>query len=296
MAMIFSKVIKRLDGLSLIVLMLLLFIGCEKVGQVTQFASTKKSFHDNFAMRAENFFDDPDVISLCHAIEENELKKMSELIDSGVDLNAKGEGNMTPLLWSFPDNNVERFELLLQNGADPNVKLSKDIGSPRVFKEGDSVMMLAAKSFFPQHFEIVLKYGGDPNITDKWGNPVLHEMIASGAGDVRAKVRALVSAGADVNALDSAGWPATVSAIAAFQQYDVVQELLDLGAKPQLYKRDVKSKLIHSVVRRERDLHLYSREQQAAHKALLDRLIALGEDPVAAREDNKRWNEAIPPF
>ena len=62
---------------------------------------------------AEEFFTDAKVISLCHAIESEDLKLMRQLIDTGADVNAIGEGGMTPLLWAFPDNKIENRLLSL---------------------------------------------------------------------------------------------------------------------------------------------------------------------------------------
>jgi hypothetical protein len=34
-------------------------------------------------------------------------------------VNAKGKGNMTPLLWAYFDDRPQRLLLLLEHGADP---------------------------------------------------------------------------------------------------------------------------------------------------------------------------------
>ena len=62
----------------------------------------KRSAHERLKWKAENFFSDPGVISLCKAIEAKNLKEIDRLVKSGVNVNAKGRGNMTPLLWAFP--------------------------------------------------------------------------------------------------------------------------------------------------------------------------------------------------
>src|SRR5690554_2968373 len=92
-----------------------------------------RSFHQNFDLEAGAFFKDQSIVALCHAIERNDLELMQRLIDGGVDVNARGKDNVTPLLWAYPDNKPERLEVLLRAGADPNVKLTGNLGIPAAF-------------------------------------------------------------------------------------------------------------------------------------------------------------------
>ncbi len=69
---------------------------------------------------------------------------MDQLIADGVDVNAKGKDNVTPLFWAFFDNKLPRFKKLLEHGADPNVLLTSNLGHPRIFAPNDSVVVLAA--------------------------------------------------------------------------------------------------------------------------------------------------------
>ena len=55
-------------------------------------------------------------MSLCKAIEAKDLKEIDRLVMSGVNVNAKGRGNMTPLLWAFPMGE-EVFEKMLALGS-----------------------------------------------------------------------------------------------------------------------------------------------------------------------------------
>ncbi len=75
-------------------------------------------WHAHVGWRAQDYFEDPKVIELCKAIEANDLAKMRAVIASGADVKAIGKDGMTPLLWAFPENHFERFELLLRAGAD----------------------------------------------------------------------------------------------------------------------------------------------------------------------------------
>lgn len=54
--------------------------------------------HQRCGWKAVDYFTDPQVIALCHAIEANDLAEMERLVTEGADVNAQGKGKMTPLL------------------------------------------------------------------------------------------------------------------------------------------------------------------------------------------------------
>lgn len=257
--------------------------GCD-VRHVVSQLSVKKTFHQNFNLVAEDFFDDSQVVALCKAIERNDFGEMQRLIDAGVDVNALGKDNATPLLWAFPDDQPVRFEMLLRAGADPNVKLTGNLGVVEAFKSGDSVTLRSAMNAFPSHFDLVMRYGGDPNITDKYGNPILHKTVFLSV-DRHRRIRALVEHGADINALDSSGCSAAICAVTAFQQYDLAVTLLDLGCDHKVPRTGFRSRLVHYAVRMEERLHQFSPETQSAHGRLLQKLADLGEDLEQARKE-----------
>ncbi len=162
MVMIFSKLRRRwilkIEAAVLqiafgTVLVLTMTLGCEVPGVVRPFLPSA-TFHQKFNLRAVDFFDDEQIVELCEAIEDNDLKEMKRLIGTGADINTIGKGGVTPLFWAFPDNKLERFVLLLNNGADPNIRLTSNLDLPKVFRSGDTVMHLAARSQFRISFEI----------------------------------------------------------------------------------------------------------------------------------------------
>src|SRR5205809_270336 len=83
------------------------------------FSMMGSTFHQKCGWKAENYFSDPQVIALCRAIEANDLAEIDRLVAAGADVNAQGKGKMTPLLWAYPDNKIERFKRLLDHGANP---------------------------------------------------------------------------------------------------------------------------------------------------------------------------------
>jgi ankyrin repeat protein len=91
------------------------------------------TWYENKNWRAEDYFDDPQVIELCRAIangaakfndtvDKEVLDLIDKLLAEGADVNAKGKDNMTVLLWSHYARDPRVFEKILKAGADPNVR------------------------------------------------------------------------------------------------------------------------------------------------------------------------------
>ncbi len=82
---------------------LLLFLtpGCDAKPGVLSGVLLSTSFHEKLGLKAERYFDDPQVLKLCEAIEANDLKTMQQLIDQGVNVDVRGKDGVTPLLWAF---------------------------------------------------------------------------------------------------------------------------------------------------------------------------------------------------
>ena len=125
-----------------IVLLLGIDVGCNKPRQASAFPQIKGPPHQRLGWKTEKYFTDPKVVLLCKAIEAKDLKEIARLVASGVNVNAKGRGNMTPLLWAFPMGE-EVFEKLLELGADPNIKLTEKVWTI-CLSEGDSVTSASA--------------------------------------------------------------------------------------------------------------------------------------------------------
>lgn len=59
------------------------------------------------------------------AIECNDVKKVKELISSGIHINAQDSEGMTPLMWATQAQQPEMVTLLMELGADPKIKDNK---------------------------------------------------------------------------------------------------------------------------------------------------------------------------
>ena len=137
------------------------------------------------------------------------------LLEYGAEVNSEDDTGWTPLfLLSSSTGNLEVAEVLLEHGADPNVR-------PRC-----SPLYAAFQWGHLDLVQLLLKHGADPNARDDHGDTLLH--VASGR-DLRA-VEWLLGHGVDVNSQGSGGITPLQVASQHEQKY-IVQYLLQHGAK-----------------------------------------------------------------
>lgn len=261
-----------------------------------------QSWHEKHGWKAADFFTDAKVIDLCDAIAANDLDGMKKLIAAGVNVNAKGKGMMTPLLWAFPDEKPERFRVLLEAGADPNVYTESDFGDPRAFQPGESVTHMASRSAFG-HFWPVFEHGGAPNLPSKLhgfaGRTPVYFVITSGAADKRERITRLAELGASLNRPEGVSSSPLMTAHGHFGRHDLCLLLLDLGADPTAYEGDGVSRLPHNLCGSLEDkrrgfgkLHNASPEKMKAFEDLVERLESMGLSMAEAQADRERWGRA----
>jgi ankyrin repeat protein len=210
-------------------------------------------WHAVVGWKAQDYFDDPQVQELCAAIEDNDIEEMNRLISAGADVNAIGRDGMTPLLWSFPDRKLERFECLLRHGADPNVVIEGDFGiephrafhphpvgghasDDRGCPPGFSVTLLAARSPVLEYLKLVLEHGGDARFADRAKEQTPLEFAVSlYATDSLERVAFLASHGADLNRYCKYRGDVPAGLAVKNGHYAAAQMLLELGADPKMF-------------------------------------------------------------
>ena len=269
---------------AILALALLMITGCGRL------VGMRKTFHQRCGWKAEDYFIDPKVIALCRAIEANDLAEMERLVQAGADVNARGKGNMTPLLWAFPDNHLPRFKWLLEHGADPNVKIESEFNTRGFMVPGDAVTHFVCKTAFPGYFDAVFEHAGDPNLrTRRYEDVPLTLVIQGGGGGNREElIRKLIAIGADPNMFSGQITPA-MNAVTWCGQYGLANLLLDLGADHRVYEKDGMRRLIHFAVLEEQAFRGDDPRQKADYQALLKRLTDRGESIELARKDIERW-------
>lgn len=240
--------------------------------------------HRRAGFYAEEVFDDPQVVELCLAIEHGNLRKMERLIEEGVDVNARGRDNLTPLFWAFFGGHEERMEVLLKHGANPNISITKEY-APASMPNGTSVTELAARAPFPGCFELVMEYGGDPNFVNPVSKRPLLFAVISGFGDRMQRSRLLVDKGADVTVRDGQGYTAPFIAAISWAKCDVALFLLEAGADPSVPQSPDNIPLIVRLILAEEHYGRYGKspQKQREYQALLDWLVEHGESLEDAR-------------
>jgi uncharacterized protein len=261
--------------------------GCEEVPK-----ATTRTWHEKFGWKAEDYFEDPSVVALCHAIEASDIAEINRLVAGGANVNAKGKDNMTPLLWAFPDKKPECFKRLLELGADPNVAIKSDLNTRGGFAAGDSVTHMACRTEFPGYFEAVFAHGGDPNFVRNWhikGITPLFAVIMGAGSNKNSKVHVLVDKGAELNHADSTGTTPVMVAVGWGGSYDLAITLLNAGADYNTYKPKSNTKLVHIVASEERRKPMWTPQQADDYQKLVAWLEKHGESIDTAKADVKRW-------
>lgn len=263
-------------------------VGCAEVSK-----KMDATWHEKCGWKAEDYFDDPQVIALCRAIEANDIAEIDRLVAAGADVNAQGKGKMTPLLWAYPDNKLERFTRLLEHGADPNVVVESDFNTHGGMRPGDSVTHMACKTDFPGYFEAVFKLGGDPNLIKNGlvsNETPLFALIKGSAHNKLEKIKVLIDKGADLSHVDGGGLTPTMTAVGWGGQYSIALMLLKAGANHMNYQPRSNTRLIHVVLAEEqRRKSTWTPEQKADYNKLLDWLAQHGESIEQAKADRARW-------
>ena len=137
----------------------------------------KKSYKIN-APEPQLYFATGEELKMATAIYDGDLHSIQSMIDNGFDLNRIGRGGMTYLYYAMLTMNYDTMELLLKNGANPNVH-SKFFTYPDLHKKGQNdeqnTGVCLEYSGYPaydiKYMKLLIKYGANVNDTT-YINPV----------------------------------------------------------------------------------------------------------------------------
>jgi len=130
------------------------------------------------------------------------------LVSKGADVNAKDNDGVTPLHFAARSGDVEVVKFLVSKGADANAKANNGKTSLDVAKTGRNTVVieyLIRSQFTDEELAEIGKFlaeyrdfEDDVKTKDEYGNTLLHKAVNE-KNDAIAKVKYLVSKGADVN-------------------------------------------------------------------------------------------------
>ena len=193
---------------------------------------------------------------LVRAVAAGDLSAVNQMLQSGADVNQRDSIGQTPLIWASRQGRLEIVRSLVRAGADPNVKdqygwtpvkaafesrhfdvvealvqTGADVDREQLRKDVNtkdtSGEPLLARVRDPASLLALVRLGADPNSTPTYGGRTVLTTAAF-SGDVD-RARALIQAGADVNAKDPRGYTALLLA-SHMGHTAVVQALVDAGA------------------------------------------------------------------
>ena len=179
------------------------------------------------------------------------------LLKNGADPNIHNNDGLTPLILASQFGHYQVVEILLKNGADPNIHNN----------DGFTALIVASQFGHYQVVEILLKNGADPNIHNNDGFTAL--TFASGKGHYQV-VELLLKNGADPNIHNNDGFTALIVA-SQFGHYQVVEILLKNGADPNIHNNDGFTALIVA--------------SQFGHYQVVEILLKNGADPNIHNND-----------
>lgn len=185
----------------------------------------------------------PGIMELAASV--NNIESIRLLVKAGVDPNAKKDGVYTPLCTSIRDNRPEIFNLLLSNGADPNVPASEypafkcithnrlqflpalvsagaNLGSPK------GIVETAVSVNNMEGLLWLLEQGCNPNEKTPKGHSPLTTAIRDNRGEM---VDLLLSRGADPN-IRGQDWPVCM----AVRNPPILKRILSVLAEPRAFK------------------------------------------------------------
>ncbi len=142
---------------------------------------------------------------------EGNLAKVTDFVESGMDVDTKDKVGWTPTYWALSTGHKEVFKYLLSQGAETTAKTSR----------GRTLLHQASQAGFLEMVKLLIAEGADVNVTANNGQHPLGDAAVNGHEDI---VKLLIASGAKVN-LTAAGKGTALHA-AAFRGHSTILDFL----------------------------------------------------------------------
>lgn len=108
------------------------------------------------------------------------------LLEHGAAVDIRSKGGLTALLFAVRQNDLESTRLLIDDGADVNDKVTKDVSAEYAGEKpagrGTNALRIAINQRYYDIAQLLLDKGADPNATDNGGFTALHAAVQKRAG------------------------------------------------------------------------------------------------------------------
>jgi uncharacterized protein len=153
-----------------------------------------------------NAYKNPQALALARAAQDNNATEVQHLIkDEHIDpdvLFSDGRHRVPVVAWPVITHSLGGLKALLDNGANPNVKMRyPDLDKSTVYYYNNA-MVYAAMSEDPAYLKLLLQHGGDPNTKNVNDETLLFQAFIW--HNQWQNVQVLVEHGADINAVTQA--------------------------------------------------------------------------------------------
>ena len=201
---------------------------------LTSCSSMFKKSYKIKAPEPQLYFTTGEELKMATAIYDGDLHSIQSMINNGFDLNRIGRGGMTYLYYAMLTMNYDTMELLLKNGANPNIH-SKFFTDPNLHKKGQNdeqnTGVCLEYSGYPaydiKYMKLLIKYGANVNDTT-YISPLSSSVRDKSQG--KEKIKYLVEHGINLNF--SMTKTSVVCSQGTIYNWNMVLFLLDIGADP----------------------------------------------------------------
>ena len=216
--------------------------------------------------KAPEYFDDPVASDFCEFIEIGDLEAVEHIVQNEIDINYVGKYGLTPLTWALQHRCWNLIPTLLEHGADPDARVTKEIMLYRLqMRKGDSFLIASARNQQFDLFSTAIPYSSNINQKDDDGYGILPIYIVCSfllkdgppPGRHTQMLDKLIKNGVDVNARHKNGQ--TALHLALHNHRNFVTLLLNRGADPFIEDDEGLTPLDHyfSMARTRLDLRIY---------------------------------------